>query len=68
MSKRTLSLLTILATGLALSACAKGSRLDELGGVYTERSLCPQLGIPAATGDITLFHPGGTAADFYGIG
>jgi hypothetical protein len=27
------------------------------GGVYTTRSACPIVGIPAATGDITLFNP-----------
>lgn len=53
-----------LAMILALGACKSSGQLDDLGGVYSERSLCPQLGIPAATGDITLFHPGGTAADY----
>lgn len=27
------------------------------GGVWTERSACPLTGIPAGTGDITLFNP-----------
>ena len=67
MSKTTFKLLPILAAGLALSSCGGGTRLDDLGGVYTERSLCPQLGIPAATGDITLFHAGGTAANYLDV-
>ena len=53
-----------LAMILALGACKSSGQLDDLGGVYSERSLCPQLGIPAGTGDITLFHAGGTAADY----
>jgi hypothetical protein len=32
----------------------------EQGGIYTVRSACPQVAIPAATGDITLFDPGGS--------
>ena len=30
------------------------------GGVLTFRSACPQVGIPAGTGDITLFNPPGS--------
>ncbi|MBW0144836.1 hypothetical protein KTQ36_05940 [Sphingomicrobium sp. B8] len=52
---------------MALSACSTGGQLDSLGGVYSERSLCPQLGIPAGTGDVTLFHPGGVAADYLDV-
>jgi hypothetical protein len=32
----------------------------EEGGVFTTRSACPLLGIPAATGDVTLFNPPGS--------
>lgn len=32
----------------------------EDGGIYITRSSCPQLGIPAGTGDITLFDPQGS--------
>lgn len=53
-----------LAMVLALGACKSSGQLDDLGGVYSERSLCPQLGIPAGTGDVTMFYPGGTAADY----
>lgn len=48
-------LLAIAAT-FALSACHKAGSLDETG-VYVTRSTCPQVGIPAGTGDITLFNP-----------
>ena len=33
---------------------------DNGGGVYAVRSDCPIAGIPAATGDITLFNPQGS--------
>lgn len=43
---------------LATAACGGGKRIED-GGVYTRRSLCPQVAIPAATGDVTLFDPAG---------
>ena len=39
-----------------LSACHNAGTLDDTG-VYVTRSTCPQVGIPAGTGDITLFNP-----------
>jgi hypothetical protein len=30
------------------------------GGVYAVRSACPLVGVPAGTGDITLFNPAGS--------
>src|SRR3990170_8398195 len=42
-----------------LSACVKRGDLIEGQGVYAVRSACPQVAIPAATGDITLFSPAG---------
>jgi hypothetical protein len=44
-----------------LSACARPGTVLE-GGVYTVRSACPIPGIPAGTGDITLFDPAGSTA------
>ena len=41
---------------ILLSACARENLYLE-GGVYTFRSSCPVVGVPAATGDITLFNP-----------
>lgn len=67
MTIRAKTLIPMLALGLALAACGRSEGLDRLGGVFTERSFCPQLGIPAGTGDITLFHPGGTAANFIDV-
>ena len=41
---------------LLLPACSRNNQIYQ-GGVYTTRSACPIVGIPAATGDITLFDP-----------
>jgi hypothetical protein len=43
---------------LATTACSNGKSIED-GGVYTRRTLCPQVAIPAGTGDITLFDPAG---------
>ncbi len=42
-----------------LAGCARSGNIEE-GGIYTIRSACPQVAIPAATGDITLFDPAGS--------
>ena len=48
----------LIIAAAALSACLKKGSVEDTG-VYTIRSTCPQLGIPAGTGDITLFAPPG---------
>jgi hypothetical protein len=50
-----LRIATLLILSL-LSACSRKGQIEN-GGVYITRSACPQVGIPAATGDITLFSP-----------
>jgi len=50
-----LRILSLLILSL-LSACSRRGQIED-GGVYTTRSACPLIGIPAATGDITLFNP-----------
>jgi hypothetical protein len=50
-----LRLLPLLLLPLLL-ACGRGRELED-GGVYVTRSACPIVGVPAATGDITLFNP-----------
>ena len=50
-----LRLLTLLTLTL-LSACSRRGQIED-GGIYVRRSACPILGIPAATGDVTLFSP-----------
>lgn len=53
--------LALFPLTLALLTTAACSRSGELvaGGVYTKRTGCPQVAIPGATGDITLFDPAG---------
>jgi hypothetical protein len=48
--------LAALALVLFATACSREGDIGQ-GGVYVTRSACPQVGIPAATGDITLFNP-----------
>jgi hypothetical protein len=47
-----------LATLGVLSGCKSPGTVTDTG-IYVTRSTCPQVGIPAATGDITLFSPPG---------
>ena len=53
--------LVALAAVVLLSACSKRGLIDQ-GGVWVERSACPIAGIPAGTGDITLFNPSNSIA------
>jgi hypothetical protein len=50
--------LLLVSLMLATTACGGGKRIED-GGVYTRRTVCPQVAIPAGTGDITLFDPAG---------
>ena len=55
-----LSLRTAFSVALILSLTACISRegeLDPSGGIRVARSACPAVGVPAQTGDITLFDP-----------
>lgn len=58
MKLRTCALLAVIL----LSACRKTGDLtaENGGGVYAVRSVCPIVGVPAGTGDITLFSPEGS--------
>lgn len=40
-----------------LSACARDGEIDPTGGVSITRSACPAVGVPANTGDVTVFSP-----------
>ena len=51
--KLRLSALLVLTL---LAGCGRKGEIED-GGVYTVRSACPQVAIPAETGDITLFNP-----------
>ena len=53
--------LAALTAMMLLSACrTTGQLADDAGGVYAVRSTCPIAGVPAGTGDITLFDPAGS--------
>jgi hypothetical protein len=41
---------------LAAGGCAKTGEITE-GGISAVRSACPRVGVPAGTGDVTLFDP-----------
>ena len=41
---------------LAAGGCSRTGEIAE-GGITTIRSACPRVGIPAGTGDVTLFNP-----------
>jgi hypothetical protein len=42
---------------VALAGCAHVGDIDETGGISAIRTACPTVGVPAGTGDITLFNP-----------
>ena len=44
-----------------LPACSREGSIEQ-GGIYVRRSACPIPGIPAGTGDITLFSPANSVA------
>lgn len=48
--------LIALALVMLAAGCSREGQITQ-GGIYITRSACPQVGIPAATGDITLFNP-----------
>ncbi|MEQ1725738.1 MAG: hypothetical protein ABL882_07420 [Sphingopyxis sp.] len=49
----------VLCAALALGGCARDNELDLSSGVgiTATRSLCPAVGVPVYTGDITTFDP-----------
>ena len=53
-----LRLASMIALAL-LAGCSRRGNIEQ-GGIYTVRSACPQVAIPAATGDITVFNPAGS--------
>jgi hypothetical protein len=42
---------------LAIGGCARTGEIDPSGGITAVRSACPHVGVPAGTGDVTLFNP-----------
>lgn len=51
--------LAALLTVTLLGACRHSGDItaENGGGIYSVRSACPLVGVPAGTGDITLFNP-----------
>ena len=54
--------LALLIPATLLGACSHTGELtaENGGGIYSVRSSCPIAGIPAGTGDVTLFNPPGS--------
>ncbi|WP_245708366.1 hypothetical protein [Sphingomonas palmae] len=55
-----LTLAMLLAAGGSLAGCAKSGEIDISGGaagITSVRSACPIVGVPAGTGDVTVFNP-----------
>src|SRR6185437_3864810 len=50
---------TALIAFMLLGGCRHAGEItsENGGGIYAVRSVCPVAGIPAGTGDITLFNP-----------
>jgi hypothetical protein len=55
-----LRLAALLALTLLGGCRHTGDLADESAGVYAVRSACPIVGVPAETGDVTLFNPQGS--------
>ena len=53
--------LASLAVIVLLAGCSQRGEIAD-GGVYATRSPCPLVGIPAGTGDVTLFNPSNSVA------
>jgi hypothetical protein len=51
--------LAALAALTVLAGCRTPGDIEQ-GGVYAVRSTCPIAGVPAGTGDVTLFNPVGS--------
>lgn len=58
-SANAVKFLAVAGMALALSGCLKAGDLDLQSGVGVQasRSLCPAVGVPVNTGDVTLFDP-----------
>ena len=50
-------LIAAAALALVLGGCAGQGEIDPTGGITAVRSSCPVVGLPAGTGDVTLFDP-----------
>ena len=53
-------ILALISIALLAGCRNRGDVVDARYGVYAVRSACPVVGVPAGTGDITLFDPAGS--------
>ena len=55
----TVAKFAIPAIALLLAGCSQTGEIDTRGGIgiTSLRSPCPRVGVPAGTGDVTLFNP-----------
>lgn len=53
-------ILALISLALVAGCRSRGDVVDAQYGVYAVRSACPGVGVPAGTGDITLFDPVGS--------
>ena len=57
-ARRPILAIAVATAALVTAGCGGDKELVD-GGLYITRTICPQVAIPAATGDITLFNPPG---------
>ena len=57
MISRKTGMFLALAPLVLAGACSREGQIDPTGGITAIRSACPTVGVPAGTGDITLFDP-----------
>lgn len=50
------SLVAVAAIAVLTAGCSNRGEIDATGGISAVRSACPSVGVPAGTGDITLFN------------
>lgn len=58
MNPRSLTVVTapsLLVLALLAAGCSNRGEIDPSGGITAVRTACPSVGVPAATGDVTLF-------------
>ena len=51
------AILLALPVLVLAGGCANRGEIDASGGITAVRSACPVVGVPAGTGDVTLFSP-----------
>ena len=56
------AIIPVAALALLLGGCKTTGELDETGGITAVRSACPVVGVPAETGNVTLFDPADSRA------